>query len=203
MPLVDLDEYEVFKGVTAHNDEGTFYADILPSKKGDKMLVEPRSGGGIRNTVELAVAVAQANPQLEVGFDFSGNYYKVTKDDTVTSAVIRYKDERGIGHIKPGYYLNLTDEKPNALVGVLKKDEANVPLFNVAIDAIRLSRANGGMNIEFQFNRHRFVVGANDDAEEVEKMIPKSERFANVPPPVPKPKPQPTTKLGKFTITGQ
>ena len=129
------------------------------AKKGDEILVEPKSGQGIRDMAKLTFAVAEANPNIKVGFDFSGNYYAVKPQrDSVTEIVIRYYEEPGIGRSKPGRYHDIARARPEALETSVSDKEGFTKLFDVLIDAIRLARHNGGKAVEFAFNKHRMVV---------------------------------------------
>jgi len=182
---------------SASDKDGNFIADIFNSKLGDAILIAPRSGGGLRKVIELAVEFAKAATDKEVGYDWNAYYHPVGPRDTVTEVMIRH-DARS----KPGEYLELVGKGADTYDAEIKRGKVSVKLFDVAIDAIRLSRENGNKAIEFGFNSHRFSIRGNDDAEQIEQGVPEWDRVTNVPKPTPPPPPQPQKKLGKFTITG-
>ncbi len=202
MPDVDFSKYN-FSGMRAVADaNGNTIADIMDSKAGDAILIEPRSGANIRKVAELAAALVTEMPDKKIGYDFSANYYPVSAGDTATEIIIRHLDASSSPagrYLKPGRQGNDFFEAE-----IVAGREANIKLFDVVIDAIRLSRANGDKAVEFKFNKYLMTVNAKDDAEEIERLVPAGDRLTNIPPPQPS-KPlarDPDTKAGGFTIRG-
>jgi len=183
----------------ATDKNGRFVADVYDSKLGDGIIISPRSGGGRRGVIELSVEFAKAAPKKEVGYDWNAYFHPVSPNDTVTDVMIRHLEA---DRSKPGQHLDLVGKGADTFEAEVNKTRVNADLFDVLIDAIRLSRENGGKAIEFGFNSHRFSIRGTDDAEALEQTVPEWDRVTNVPKPVPPPPPAPQKRVGKFTITG-
>lgn len=183
----------------ATNAKGEFVADVFEDPDSNEITVLPRSGNSLRGVTELSVALAKANPDAVVSYNYNADFHPVTSSDTPTDVYIRHIES---WH-KPGKYLTLTGESPEVFCAEVTSKEMNLTLFDTLVDAIRLSRENGNKQVDFRFGSYLMAVNGMDDAAEHEELVPAYDRRTNLPPPPPPPrKPEPSEQIGGFTLGG-
>lgn len=169
----DFSKYSPNSAV-AVSDDGWFVADVHDSLDGKGALVATRTGAVMRRVAKLAVELA--NSGKSVAINHYGRKYDVGTGDTQSSLVLRISD----GFPAGSYLMDIkTDDA--GVSATVKRGRPNLPLYDVIVDAARVSEANGGKPVTFDFNGKPLTVNANSDFDAVEATVPKWERTTNIP----------------------
>ncbi len=178
-------------------DQGRILGHVVMDTEDNLVLISPSSGANIRAVSDCAVSLKEQYTDQDVEFEFSNHFIPVHTDDTITDLVIRFFD--ALDHRTAGHYLKLTGEAETHLVAEMNPlQQAYIQLFDVLINAVRLSRQNNNVPIAFEFGPNTFKVTGKDQAELIEQSVPERERVINIPRTTPRHAAAPEKRIGKF-----